>query len=200
MYCSKCGKDTEASGKYCQWCGVDLSSLPPRTVIRKRSPGVRTDSYGGAARRLGAFIIDIIFLIFLDAVIAATFGLSEGLDMFRELVRGMPVTDRDGNMVTSLVPLPIATAFAILLILVPWIYSAGLLSSRNQATLGMIATRLALTDMHGNRATFARCTLRHFVSVISFIVFCIGYIMIIVTRHSQGLHDIVAGCLVFKQD
>ena len=28
MFCPKCGKETDASGKFCQWCGADIATIP----------------------------------------------------------------------------------------------------------------------------------------------------------------------------
>ena len=28
MFCPKCGKETDALGKFCQWCGEDIVVVP----------------------------------------------------------------------------------------------------------------------------------------------------------------------------
>jgi uncharacterized RDD family membrane protein YckC len=110
------------------------------------------------------------------------------------------MTDRFGDVVTAMVPTPVIYAITVLLILVPWLYYAVLESSKNQATMGKIAVRIAVTDLHGHRITFSRATLRFFAKVLSILTFFIGFIIIAFTRQKQGLHDIIAGCLMYQQN
>ncbi len=88
----------------------------------------------------------------------------------------------------------------MLLILIPWLYYAGFESSRSQATPGKLLVHIVVTDMAGNKPTFARVTLRHFAKFISALIILIGFLMIGLTKRRQGLHDKIAGCLVLLQD
>jgi uncharacterized RDD family membrane protein YckC len=126
-------------------------------------------------------------------------GLNEGVRMIYQFLRGYPMTDRYGEVVYTMVPTQVIYAITVLLILVPWLYYAFLESSKNQATLGKIAVRIAVTDLHGSRITFSRATLRFFAKVLSILTFFIGFIIIAFTRQKQGLHDIIAGCLMYQQ-
>jgi uncharacterized RDD family membrane protein YckC len=200
MFCSKCGRKTDSTGRYCQWCGVDLESQPPRPRIRRMKPFIRTEEYSGLARRFLAFIIDFIFLVVIDLFLAGIFGLSEGARMLYALLRGNPMLDRSGQEVTgALIPFQIVLTVGVLLVLAPWLYYALLESSRDQATLGKIALRIAVTDMHGNRCSFARSTLRHFAKLLSLFTVFVGVLIIPFTKRKQALHDIIAGCLCFIQ-
>jgi len=80
--------------------------------------------------------------------------------------------------------------------LVSWIYEAALESSSYQATLGKMALGLKVTDLAGNRISFARATGRHFAKYVSGMIFFIGYIMAGFTERKQALHDMIAGTLV----
>jgi uncharacterized RDD family membrane protein YckC len=82
---------------------------------------------------------------------------------------------------------------------VPWIYTAYLESSSNQSTLGKLAVRAAVTDMQGNRITFSRATLRFFGKILCIFTLFIGFLIIAFTGYKQGLHDKIAGTLVFRQ-
>jgi len=203
MFCSKCGKKTDDSGKYCQWCGAEVKVAPPapapKLLLKKKSYGICTENYAGFGQRFLAWIIDIVFILVLDIFIMGLTGLNEGVRMIYQFLRGYPMTDRYGDVVYSMVPTQAIYAITILLILVPWLYYALLESSKNQATLGKIAVRIAVTDLHGQRITFSRATLRFFAKVLSIITFCIGFIIIAFTRQKQGLHDIIAGCLMYQQ-
>jgi len=53
--------------------------------------------------------------------------------------------------------------------------------------------------MDGNRIGFGRATGRHFAKIISGIILLIGYLMVAFTQKKQGLHDMMAGCLVVNK-
>ena len=80
-------------------------------------------------------------------------------------------------------------------ILLSWLYFAILESSSSQATPGKMALGIKVTDMNGDRISFARATGRHFAKWLSSILL-IGYIMIALTAKKQGLHDLLASTLV----
>ena len=73
-------------------------------------------------------------------------------------------------------------------------------SSSRQATVGKMATGIVVTDMTGKKISFAKATGRHFAKIISGVILLIGFIMIAFTQKKQGLHDIIADCLVVKKD
>lgn len=61
-------------------------------------------------------------------------------------------------------------------ILLAWLYAATMESSSYQATLGKRAVGLVVTDINGERISFARATGRHFAKIISAMILLIGYI------------------------
>ena len=71
-----------------------------------------------------------------------------------------------------------------------------MLSSSYQATFGKMIFGMKVTDLYGNRVSFARATGRHFAKWLSGMIFFIGYIMAGFTERKQGLHDMLAGTLV----
>jgi len=77
-----------------------------------------------------------------------------------------------------------------------WLYSAFMTSSEWQATIGKKVFNLAVTDIRGQRISFARATGRHFAKWISALLLFIGYIMVAFTERKQGLHDLIAETLV----
>jgi len=211
MYCPKCGRETESGGRFCQWCGADTRVAPPKAVIRKKVGDISTEKYAGLGRRIASGIIDILFLIVFDLIVAGFLTvlawfmqrvspISESVLMLYQYYRHVPRTDAYGNAVNTAVPSQILLSAGIFLLLVPWLYFAYLESSRNQATLGKLAVRIAVTDMQGNRITFARATLRFFAMSLSFFTLCVGFIIPAFTRYKQGLHDMVAGTLIFRQE
>jgi len=67
-----------------------------------------------------------------------------------------------------------------------------------QATPGKRILRLYVTDLNGQRLTFQRALIRNLARQISGIFF-IGYMLAGFTEKKQALHDIIAGCLVFRR-
>jgi len=76
------------------------------------------------------------------------------------------------------------------------VYFALMESSSRQATLGKMALGIVVTDMDGKRISFGRAVGRNLGKIISQIILLIGYFMIAFTQKKQGLHDIIANCLV----
>ncbi|MER3416968.1 MAG: hypothetical protein C4297_12250 [Gemmataceae bacterium] len=72
-------------------------------------------------------------------------------------------------------------------------------SSRTQATLGKMALGITVTDLEGNRIGFGKATGRFFGKIISALIFYIGFVMAAFTEKKQGLHDMMAGCLVVNK-
>ena len=83
--------------------------------------------------------------------------------------------------------------------LVSWIYHATFESSSKQATPGKMVLGIKVTDLEGRPVGFGKATGRYFGKIISMIILGIGLIMIAFTRKKQGLHDMMAGCLVVNK-
>jgi len=81
-------------------------------------------------------------------------------------------------------------------VLMRWVYFAAMESSEQQATLGKLAVGIKVTDLDGNRLNFMRASGRHFAKILSSLSLGVGYLMVAFTERKQGLHDMVAGCLV----
>lgn len=210
MYCPRCGKETEQSGNFCQWCGANLKEISTRPFPRKKVGGIKTEKFAGLGGRFLGGIIDLFFVILFDLLVTALLGIiswffgrpnpvSEAVRMLYQYYYHVPRTDASGQVVNALVPPQILLSAIILLFLVPWIYSAYLESSRNQSTLGKLAVGAAVTDLQGNRITFARATLRFFGKILCVLTLFIGFLIIAFTGYKQGLHDKIAGTLVFRQ-
>lgn len=83
-------------------------------------------------------------------------------------------------------------------LVVTWLYNALMDSSSWQGTVGKRVLGIKVTDMNGDRISFARATGRHFAKIISSIICLVGFIMVAFTERKQGLHDIIAGTLVLQ--
>ncbi|MEO0092685.1 MAG: RDD family protein [candidate division WOR-3 bacterium] len=135
--------------------------------------------YAGFWRRLGALVIDSLLLYIA------------GLLIFSKLF--LPLI-----LIKKLIPFGVNRFFLSYFVL-GWVYYALMESSSQQATLGKIALGIMVTDLSGNRISFARASGRHFTKILSGIILYIGFIMAGFTEKKQALHDIIADCLVVKK-
>lgn len=206
MFCPKCGKETDASGKYCQWCGADIEVVAPKQAMSaepEEEETPQTGNYAGLGRRFAAFIIDMIILLIFEAIVSSVFVVASGFDLVRGLqnlyffvFKHAPIEELTQAGTKEAFIFSAIAAYGIILIVIPWLYFAGFECSRGQATPGKTLLRIVVTDRESNRISFARATLRFFAKFISALIIFIGFIMIGLTKKRQGLHDRIAGCLV----
>jgi len=206
MFCPKCGKETDASGQFCQWCGAptEAASAVPAPVVAVAPEVDETPDvgiYAGLGRRFVAFIVDFILIAIFGIFAVAFFNVANGIMYLYYLVVSHAQITSLTEAGTPIAALgPIVAAVGLLLVIVPWLYYAGFESSRGQATPGKVLMHIEVTDLEGNHISFARATLRFFGKYISVLIIFIGFIMIGLTKKRQGLHDKIAGCLVLLQD
>ena len=209
LYCNKCGAPNATTAQFCGRCGAGLGpaaaatpgAIPPGapTAAGYPAPGYPAPAgypvaptgnrYGGFWIRVVAAIIDAILVRLVVHPVAAIFGIGGlaagglGLHGLRHGA-GLPLLIFGGGVL------------AVLTIGASWLYEALMLSSSYQATLGKMIFGMKVTDLSGNRLSFAHATGRHFAKWISGLTLCIGYIMVGFTERKQGLHDMIAGTLV----
>lgn len=81
-----------------------------------------------------------------------------------------------------------------------WLYYAVMESSPVQSTFGKMIFSIIVTDLNGNRVSFFQASLRYFLKYFSALIFGVGFIMIVITSQKQALHDLIAKCLVIKNN
>ncbi len=86
------------------------------------------------------------------------------------------------------------------LMVVIWLYYAKMESSPLQATVGKLVLGLKVTDLNGQQISFKRATARYFGKFVSLLLAFIGFLMIAMTKNNQGLHDIMASCVVVHKN
>ena len=79
-----------------------------------------------------------------------------------------------------------------------WLYYSLCESSSWQGTVGKKVLGLRVTDLDGQRISFANATGRHFSKILSGLILGIGFIMVAFTERKQGLHDMIASTLVVQ--
>jgi len=197
IYCSQCGAQNSANASFCQRCGAPVPRAgvsSPQSAATAGYPAAvpsYSAAYGGFWVRFVAFLIDAVALSVALIPARIVFAGIFGLGAFHGHM------DR-GDLAHLSLPFVVLPALQLLFVGANWLYEALLLSSPWQATLGKKALGLKVTDEFGNRITFLRATGRHFAKWISFMTLCIGFIMIGFTERKRGLHDIIAGTLVMK--
>jgi uncharacterized RDD family membrane protein YckC len=87
--------------------------------------------------------------------------------------------------------------------LIGWVtaapFIAYFMSSQLQATPAMHWYRLIITDLEGRPISFSRAIVRHIVSLISYLLFFVGFIFAFFNKKHQTLHDMVAGTMVIRR-
>ena len=140
--------------------------------------------YGGFWWRVLAYILDGIILNVAATIVGAMLGIGTGLSMY--------LYDTQGFASAAIVK---STSVSFLF---NWLYFALMESSRLQATVGKLVIGLVVTDLNGERISFLRATGRYFAKILSALILCIGFIMVAFNARKQGLHDLLAGSLVYK--
>jgi uncharacterized RDD family membrane protein YckC len=184
VYCHKCGAPNDDQSAFCDKCGTALQK--PSTPATASAPAyLAAVQYAGFWRRLAAALIDGVLLIVAYFVFAFTFGF----------VYGAATGGGEEEMADSTANTLVCLAWVATAIL-GWLYYALMEGSSKQATLGKMALGIVVTDAQDRRVSFARATGRYFGKIISSIILYVGFIMVAFTEKKQGLHDIMADCLV----
>ena len=155
--------------------------------INYYTPPQQSVIYAGFWLRFVAIILDTILLAIVNGTIGFIFGFALGYMMAHA---GSTQADiRSTAAVTG----------NILGVTLVWLYNAFMESSTAQGSLGKMALGLKVTDMAGQRISFARATGRHFGQFLSGLILMIGFLMAGFTEKKQALHDLMANCLVVKK-
>ena len=185
MYCQKCGAQNDDQAAFCDKCGTTLQKASPATTTSAAALPAAVQ-YAGFWRRFAAYIIDGLIMAPINFLVQLPLGISP----FSAGLEPAATTD---DLIRYLTRVGIASALTFVL---AWLYYAFMESSKYQATLGKLVLGIVATDMNGQRISFGRATGRYFAKIISQIILFIGYFMIAFTEKKQGLHDIMASCLV----
>jgi uncharacterized RDD family membrane protein YckC len=131
------------------------------------------------ALRCGAFLIDYILLILL--VVLGT--------LFARMLGGG--ARAAGNS---------AETAAIVLAIVVALLNLGVLPGLTGMTIGKWATGLRIQRTETGNPGIGRALLRHFVGYpLSLATFGIGFLLVAVSVHGRGLHDMIAGTVVVRE-
>lgn len=182
MYCRECGAENGAEAAFCRSCGGRMISGTPECIVGSpveddRAPEVE---YAGFWLRFGAYLIDSVLLLIVDGLLA---------------IPAVLLVENWGSTETAVA----ALGWYIAVLIIPVAYFTYFESSTAQATPGKRAVGIFVTDRDGNRITGYRAFGRYWARVLSFLVLYLGVLLIGFTDQKEGLHDILAGTLVYRQ-
>lgn len=158
---------------------INPYAAPTSNVLRASNS--RLGEHAGFWRRFAAHFIDSILM----NIASAMGGFVVGISMASLGIRDELTLQITGGVVG---------------ILVSWLYYAFMESSASQGTLGKMALGIMVTDLNGERISFGRASGRYFGQIVSALALCIGFLMCAWTERKQCLHDMMAGCLVYKKN
>jgi uncharacterized RDD family membrane protein YckC len=200
MFCHRCGKEVVEGVRFCQACGQEVGA--PVAVAIPAPPAMSAGGavprpYAGFWVRFVAYLVDslilgipftiALFVVFMFAGVGAMMRRNTPVDTSEVAAHFAP-------LFATMIPV------MLFLVLVSWLYYAGMESSARQATLGKSVMSLRVTNGDGQRLSFGHASGRFFAKIISgMIPFAIGYIMAGFTAKKQALHDLIAGTLVLKR-
>jgi len=164
---------------------VPIASVLPQAPRPATPEAPAALIYAGFWRRFIAALIDGVILTFLYAGIVIGVSLALGTTTALSLADSLKGT---GGITMAL----------SLLVLV--LYHPLFEASKMQGSLGKHFVGIFVTDVDGRRIGFGRALMRNLAKITSSLLLFIGYLMIAFTKRKQGLHDMIAGCLVLRQE
>jgi len=183
--CGRCGRQGDEA-RYCPRCGADLGASPvapsasfPQLPRRAPAPGfapisVATRPAGFWIRFVAVMIDGVVVLLAQGILFGAGWmlwggGMDAGL-----LVKG----------VTRLFSSIIGAGYSIVF---HWMWGQ---------TLGKMALQIRVVSMDGGPLSFGQSVGRYFGTILSALIFLIGFIMAGVRSDKRALHDLLAGTRV----
>ncbi len=142
--------------------------------------------YAGLSRRLAAGVVDALLIPAVYYLASFIMGF-----FFGAASNGVEMTGDNASLTRH--------AAWIAGFVVWWLYGVLMERSGSQGTLGKMLLGLAVTDAGGRRISLGRALARNLAKIVAGAMLLVGYIMIAFTGKKQGLHDILAGCLVVKR-
>ena len=149
MFCTKCGTVNADQVRFCVNCGSPLNPVSAGQAPAAVAPAffqAKPVAYAGFWRRFLAMIINSCVFAPLVLIVILMSGLF-GVAM-------QPTADMEG-LTGAIFSIGVVILMCLLFV-GNWVYYTAMESSRHQATLGKKALGIIVTDMSGNRISFAR--------------------------------------------
>ena len=188
MKCSSCNSELPNNLKFCPACGALFEKLSsPNQTSRNNqvpaSPTLTNNNYNqnsinisyignpaGFWLRIAAHLIDALILSLLFAVVGIIYGY----------------TNLNGQLF-------------LFIIFAPWIYEAGMISSKIKGTIGKKIVSIKVLNDNGEQLTFASATARYWLKALLFVV-TLGIITIpsLFRKDKKTGYDILLNSNVYK--
>ncbi|OEF95956.1 hypothetical protein BHF68_10540 [Desulfuribacillus alkaliarsenatis] len=149
-----------------------------KTAKDKEDKEKNPQKYGGFLTRLFAFIIDAAILGIVASAITMMMG--QPIPLSTEQMQETPF-------------------FQQLMFILSALYFIYMPTTKYQASFGKYIFKLKIIDQDGNRLTVGRSVGRYLGTILSGIIFYIGFLMIAFTSKNTGLHDMLAKTYVVKR-
>jgi uncharacterized RDD family membrane protein YckC len=211
MHCSSCGAVVAEGTAFCRSCGRPIAgfNIAPSTAFSPAGSAIAASgigaaqipNYAGFWLRFVAAIIDGVILGIPTSILG--FALFAGV-----FATALPELMHSQDPMPFFISiLPRVLFFMALYVLASWLYWGLMESSTWQATLGKKALGLYVTDLTGNRVSFGNASGRFFagrgisfVPSIGGLYYLVDCIMAGCTEKKQALHDVIASCLVMRNN
>ena len=159
---------------------------------------------------IGILTTVIIVLLFSPALVALILCLALiKKNPYKKLNKKQIYAGFWQRLIAGFIDLIILIVIEIVLIFIPvvgwiasffvtWLYFAIQHSSTKQATFGMRALDIQITNEKHEKISFWRATGNFYLTVISSLVLFIGFFMIAFTSRKQGFHNLISRTLCIK--
>lgn len=179
----------------------ETDRMPPLPSLSKDDEDGDYD-YAGFWLRVGATFLDGILFWIIQIVVGGTAFLYlififANVEIPKDID---PKKAQEAMEVAGMIMVVLTWLIVqFIMIMIQWLYYAVMECSAAQGSLGKMAVGIKVTDLEGERISFGRASGRFFGKLVSGLIFGIGLLMVGFTARKQGLHDIMAGCLVVRK-
>lgn len=160
--------------------GQELGGYDP--FAQSEYGDVQPIAYAGFWKRFAAYIIDYLIVTAVNVVVQIGFTIFMGM---------LDASGADEAVLTGFV-----VVFLLLWTGAYFVFYAWFESSKFQGTPGKIVVQIKVTDLEGHPVSFGRALGRNVAKILSSVILLFGFLMVAFTERKQGLHDMIAGCLV----
>lgn len=171
--CPRCHRISEPGSLFCFSCGLPLDDA---TADLSAFPTPGAGQPAGFWRRFAAWLIDLLILGIVDAGIIA---VGPGFDEYFAVGADLHWVDLIGVLV--------AGAY----------YTVGV--SVWATTVGKRLLGLRVLRPDGSKVGLGRAVARYFAAWLSLLIFGVGFLMIALRSDKRGLHDLICGTVVTRQ-
>ena len=211
-FCEKCGNNVSENTNFCNSCGSNLKNIKDSSLMsnkntvvdeadsqsyqetkiveKKESSNQKLDpsspTYAGFWERFAACLLDGLLHFILSLILCSPF-------IFAILIAS-PHLDED---VLSLL---FQIIYYCITIPLGFLYFTIFESSSYQGTPGKMVLGIKVVNLNKGPVSFGQASGRYFGKIISYMICYIGFIMAAFTDKKQGLHDMMAGTLIIKNN